>query len=124
MQKTTALSTTEAEYYSESTAATEVLYLHYLLENMGLAQSSPTQVYHDNTACIEWENSVIGDREHAKHIDIRKHFAHAVIRKGHVKLIRVATSQQLADIFTKLLHLTQWQACVAEILGKKIVTTT
>ena len=42
MQKTTALSTAEAEYYSASTAATEVLYLRNLLENMGFAQSGPT----------------------------------------------------------------------------------
>ncbi len=32
MQKTTALSTAEAEYYSTSTAGTEILYLRALLE--------------------------------------------------------------------------------------------
>jgi hypothetical protein len=32
MQKTTALSTAEAEYYSASTASTEILYLRALLE--------------------------------------------------------------------------------------------
>jgi hypothetical protein len=41
-----------------------------------------------------------------------------------MKLIRVATSQQLADILTKPLHFPQWQACVAGILGKKVITTT
>jgi hypothetical protein len=40
----------------------------------------------DNTACIEWENNVIGGREHAKHIAIRKHFAHEVIQNGYMKL--------------------------------------
>jgi hypothetical protein len=124
MQKTTALSTAEAEYYSASTAATEVLYLRNLLDSMGFAQTSPTPVYEDNTACIEWGNNVIGGRERAKHIDIRKHFAHEVIQNGHMKLIRVATSQQLADILTKPLHFPLWQACVAGILGKKVITTT
>jgi hypothetical protein len=76
MQKTTALSTAEAEYYSTSTAATEVIYLWNLPETMGFAQRSPTPVYEDNTACIEWGNNVIGGRDRAKHIDIRKHFAH------------------------------------------------
>ncbi|MFK5284423.1 Ty1/Copia family ribonuclease HI, partial [Lacticaseibacillus paracasei] len=75
----TTLSTAEAEYYSASTAATEVLYLCHLLDSMGFAQASPTPVYEDNTACIEWGNNVIGGRERAKHIDIRKHFAHEVI---------------------------------------------
>jgi hypothetical protein len=124
MQKTTALSTAEAEYYAASTEATEVLYLRILLENMGFPQHHPTPVYEDNTACIEWGNSVIGGRERAKHIDIRKHFAHEVIQNGQMKLIRVATAGQLADILTKPLHFPQWQACVAGILNQKIVTTT
>ena len=120
MQKTTALSTAEAEYYSASTAATEVLYLRNLLENMGFAQQGPTPVYEDNTACIEWGNHVIGGRERAKHIDIRKHFAHEVIQNGKMKLIHVSTVSQLADILTKPLHFPQWQACVA---NKKVATT-
>ena len=123
MQKTTALSTAEAEYYSASTAATEVLYLRNLLESMGFTQHAPTPVYEDNTACIEWGNNVIGGRERAKHIDIRKHFAHEVIQNGHMRLIQVPTASQLADILTKSLHFPQWQACVAGILCKKVATT-
>jgi hypothetical protein len=65
---------------------------------MGFAQTQPTLVYEDNTACIEWGNNVIGGREHAKHIDIRKHFAHEVIQNGHMKLIRVSTTSQLAHL--------------------------
>jgi hypothetical protein len=82
MQKTTALSTAEAEYYSASTAGTEILYLRALLERLGIAQKAPTPVYEDNTASIEWGNNVICGRERAKHIDIRKHFAHEVIRNA------------------------------------------
>jgi hypothetical protein len=45
---------------------------------MGFAQTGPTPVFEDNTACIEWENNIIGGRERAKHIDIRKHFITAI----------------------------------------------
>ena len=65
----TKLSTAVAEYYSASTAATEVLYLRNLLENMGFAQPALTPMYEDNTACIEWGNHIIGGRERAKHSD-------------------------------------------------------
>jgi hypothetical protein len=34
----------------------------------------------------------------AKHFDICKHFAHEVIRSGEMKLIKVSTTSQLADI--------------------------
>ncbi len=53
MQKTTALSTAEAEYYSASTAATEVMYIRDLLDRMGFGQRQPTPVCEDNTACNE-----------------------------------------------------------------------
>ncbi len=39
-----------------------------------------------------------GGRERAKHIDIRKHFAHEAVQNGHLRLVRVSTSKQLADI--------------------------
>ena len=54
LQMTTSPSTAEAEYYSASTAATEVLYLRNLLERMGFAQPQPTPVYeHQQTApCV------------------------------------------------------------------------
>ncbi len=85
MQKTIALSTAEAEYYSASEIAVrvEIIYLRNLIRNMGLPQEGDTPVYEDNTACIEWENHIIGGRQRAKHIDIRKHFAHEGIQNRH-----------------------------------------
>ncbi len=71
---------------------------------MGFAPKSWTPVYEDNKACIEWRNSVIGGRERAKRIAIRKHFAHEAVQNGHLRLIRVDTSKQLADSFTQGLH--------------------
>ena len=56
------------------------------------SQQSQTPVYEDNTAFIEWGNNIIGGRERAKHIDIRKHFAHEAIQIGKMLLVRVPTS--------------------------------
>ncbi len=82
MQKTTALSTAEAKYYSALAAGCEVLYPRALLDHFGFKQKNPTPIYEDNTACIEWGNNVIGGRVRVKHIDIRKHFSHEVIQNG------------------------------------------
>jgi hypothetical protein len=46
-QKTTALFTAKAEYYSASSDGSEVLYLR---KQLGVAQKSLTAVYKDNTA--------------------------------------------------------------------------
>ena len=117
MQKTIALSTAEAEYYAASEMGIKILCLRNLLHNMGFPQHPDTPVYEDNTACIEWGNHVIGGRERAKHIDIRKHFAHEVIQNREMRLIKVDTSKQLADVFTKALAFPRFQACIDGILN-------
>ena len=91
--------------------AIEMLYLRNLLANMGFEQAPATPVCEDNAACIEWGNHVIGGRGRAKHIDIRKHFAHETIQNRQMRLIKAETSSQLADIFTKPLQLQQFIAC-------------
>ena len=73
-------------------------------------------MYEDNTACIEWGNHVIGGRERAKHIDIRKHFAHEVIQNQEMLLIKKDTTRQLADIFTKPLLYPQFLECLHGVL--------
>jgi hypothetical protein len=82
--------TAEEEYYAASEIAIEIIHLRNLLHNMGFPQGDDTPVYKDNTACIKWGNNIIGGREHAKHIDNRKHFSHEVIQNRHrdMRLIR------------------------------------
>jgi hypothetical protein len=118
-QKTISLFTAEAEYYSASEGAVQALYIRGLLINMGFDPEGWTPIHEDNNACIEWGNNVIGGRERAKHIDIRKHFAHEVIQNGHIRLVRVDTANQLADVFTKSLQPAQFAACMSGILRRK-----
>ena len=61
-------------------------------------------------------NHVIGGRERAKHIDIRKYFAHEVIQRQEMRLVKIDTSLQLADIFTKPLPYPQFLECLQGIL--------
>ena len=91
----------EVEYYSVSEMAIEMIYLRNLLSSMGLQQEDYMEVFEDNTACIKWSNHVLGGRDRAKHIDIRKHFAHEAVQNGHMRLYQIPTEFQLADIFTK-----------------------
>jgi hypothetical protein len=53
--------------------AIKMIYLRNLLANMGPPQEDYTGVFEDKTACIEWSNHVLGGRERASHMDIRKH---------------------------------------------------
>ena len=76
-----------------------------------------TPVYEDTTACIEWGYNV-GGRERAKHIDIRKHFAHQVVQLRYLRLIKVNNKDQLADIFTKALPPLAHASCLSKILRR------
>jgi len=123
MQKMVALSTAEAEYYSASEMAVETIYLRGLLPNMQLPEDDNTPVYEDNAACIEWANHVMGGRERAKHIDIRKHFAHEAVQNGHLRLHKIATEYQLADLLTKPLHRRPFERCLSNLLDPDMPLT-
>ena len=112
------LSSAEAEYYAASEMAIEIIYLRNLLSNMRLPQKDNTAVFEDNTACIEWSNHVMGGRERAKHIDIRKHFAHEAVQNGHMRLYKISTEHQLADLLTKGLQLAQFEKGLYSLLGE------
>ena len=116
MQKTNLLSTAKAEYYAASEMAIEMIYLRNLHDNLGFKPDDDTPVYEDNTACIEWGNHVIGERERAKHIDIRKQFAHEAIQNRHMRLIKVGTDDHIADILPKALPFPAFERFVEGVM--------
>jgi hypothetical protein len=83
-------------------------------------QEDYTEVFEDNTACIEWSNHVLGGRERAKHIDIRKHFANEAVQINHIWLYQISTEHQLADLLTKLLQLGLFERCLYSLLREDL----
>ena len=71
-QLSVALSSTEAEYVSASTACQEVAWCRQLLHQLGFEQTT-TQIYEDNQATIALAISESVTRR-CKHIDIRHHY--------------------------------------------------
>ena len=67
-------------------------------------------------ACIKWANHVIGGRECAKHIDIRKHISSDVVQNGYMCLYKIPTEFQLVDLLTKVLQLNQFEVCLHGLL--------
>ena len=52
----------------------------------------------------------------AKHVDIHKHRAYEAAQLGHLRLKRVSTTDQLANVFTKSLQLAQFATIIARLL--------
>ena len=93
-------SNTEAKYRALVDITSELLWLRWLLKDLGVSTSSSTSLYYDNqSAILITHNDVFHER--TKLIEIDCHFIRYHLVHGAVKLILVSSKDQLADIFTK-----------------------
>ncbi|KAE8732040.1 F-box/kelch-repeat protein [Hibiscus syriacus] len=102
LQSTVALSTTEAEYMVVSEAVKEAIWLNGLMEDLGVVQSY-ISLYCDSQSAIHLaKNQVYHSR--TKHIDVRYHFVREIFEEGKILLQKIATSENPADMMTKVRH--------------------
>ncbi|GKC26965.1 retrovirus-related pol polyprotein from transposon TNT 1-94 [Tanacetum coccineum] len=100
-QKSTVVSTTEAEYIVMSGCCAQILWMRSQLTDYSFAFNK-IPLNCDNRSAIDLCcNNVRHSR--SKHIDIRHHFIRDQVENGVVELYFVTTDYQLADIFTKAL---------------------
>ena len=95
-----ARSSTEAEYRALADTTSELLWLRWLLKDLGVSTSSVTPFYCDNQSAIHIAHNDVF-HEWTKHIEINCHFIRYHLVHGALKLISVSPKDQLADIFTK-----------------------
>ncbi|GKD68264.1 retrovirus-related pol polyprotein from transposon TNT 1-94 [Tanacetum coccineum] len=98
-QKSTAISSTKAEYIALSGCCAQILWMRSQLTDYGFTFNK-IPLYYDNKSaialcCNNFQHS------RAKHIDVRYHFIKEQVENGIVELYFVRTKYQLADIFTK-----------------------
>ncbi|GJT50460.1 retrovirus-related pol polyprotein from transposon TNT 1-94 [Tanacetum coccineum] len=98
-QKSTAISSTEAEYIALSGCCAQILWMRSQLTDYGF-QFNKIPLYCDNKSAISLCcNNVQHSR--AKHIDVHYHFIKEQVENGIVELCFVWTDYQLANSFTK-----------------------
>ncbi|GJX99576.1 hypothetical protein Tco_0356595 [Tanacetum coccineum] len=98
-QKSTAISSTEAEYIALSGCCSQILWMHSQLTDHGFKFNKIPLYYHNKNVIALCCNNVQHSR--AKHIDIRYHFIKEKVENEIMELYFVRTEYQLADIFTK-----------------------
>ena len=101
-QHVVVLSSTEAEYITQTHAAKEALWLHSFLRELRSTPDDPLILNCDNQGAIALAKD---NKFHActKHIDVRYHFIHEVVEDGKVAVRYIPTGDNVSDIFTKLL---------------------
>nr|GEY66094.1 retrovirus-related Pol polyprotein from transposon TNT 1-94 [Tanacetum cinerariifolium] len=98
-QKSTAISSIEAEYVALSRCCAQILWTRSQLTNYGFTFNK-IPLYCDNKCAIALCCNNV-QRPRAKHIDVRYHFIKEHVENGIVELYFVWTEYQVADIFTK-----------------------
>ena len=107
LQPTVTLSTTEAEYMALTEAAKEGIWLRGLITDLGLHHDQAV-VYCDSLSAICLTKDQV-HHERTKHIDVRYHFLRSEKR---IKVNKVGTADNPADMFTKPVPQSKFQHCL------------
>ena len=119
-QHVVALSSTKAEYITQTHAAKEALWLHSFLRELRSAPDDLLILNCDNQGAIALAKD---NKFHArtKHIDVRYHFICKAVEDGKVAVQYIPTGDNVSDIFTKPLAKAKFQE-LAELLGLRAIT--
>ncbi|GMP53679.1 hypothetical protein CsSME_00019075 [Camellia sinensis var. sinensis] len=107
---TVALSTTEAEYMAVTEAFKEAIWLHGLIEDLGIVQKH-VEVFCDSQSAICLAKNQV-HHARTKHIDVRFHFIREIVNEGDILLQKIGTADNPADMLTKVVSGIKFQHCL------------
>ena len=90
----------EAELRAMATTAEEIVWLRWLLADLGVAPSGPTALYCDNTGVIQITLNPV-KHSLSKHIGVDAFFLRDQHIQGTLVPYYVLSKRQLADLLTK-----------------------
>ena len=99
-QATIALSSAEAELYAINTGATEALHIRSLLIELLSINKINIKIHTDSSSGKSMATR-IGSSRKAKHIELKHLFIQQLISHDYVRLIKIHTNDNPADILTK-----------------------
>ena len=99
-QSSVALSSADAKYMALAKTAQEVLWLRYLLEELGLQSAGATKIMMANKSAISMATN-LGYTPRAKHVDLQAHFVRDHVESGNISLTYKPSEDQLADFLTR-----------------------
>jgi hypothetical protein len=96
------LSTSEAEYVTLTPAIKDCVWLKGILNEIGYYHDH-INICEDNQGCMALANNPQSSRK-TRHIQVRYHWIRERLQDNTVRLIQIATNDQLADVMTKGLY--------------------
>nr|GEV18673.1 copia protein [Tanacetum cinerariifolium] len=98
-QTTLAISTTEAEYVFAGKACQQALWMKQALIDYGI-RLDDVPIMCDNKGAIDLSKNHV-QHSRTKHIETHHHFQRDNVQKGNITIEKVASEDNIADIFTK-----------------------
>ncbi|KAH9681219.1 hypothetical protein KPL71_026889 [Citrus sinensis] len=105
-----ALPTTEAEYTAAAEALKEAIWVKGMVTELG-AEQDLVDVYYDSQSGIHLIKSQT-HHEKTKYIDVKLHFVRLEVSRGAVKLLKINTEENPADMLTKAVTSAKFNLCM------------
>eukprot|EP00253_Pinus_taeda_P011411 PITA_11411 len=109
LQSVIALSTTEAEYVAATKSSKEMVWLQIFLDELGKKQELG-RLYFDIQSAIHLANNFAFHFK-TKHIQLKYHFIRPVLEDGQLKLEKIHTNQNPADMLTNVVTREKLRFC-------------
>jgi transposase InsO family protein len=113
-QRTTALSSVEAEYMAAAAATKEAVWWRQFLTELGVRPTGPTALYSDSQGSIALAKNP-DHHDRTKHIDMRYHFIREQLATQAIRMEFVGTEWMLADALTKPLGTDRHEVLVGKL---------
>jgi hypothetical protein len=113
-QRSTALSSVEAEYMATASAVKEAIWWRGFLTELGVPPPGPTLIYSDSQGSIALAKNP-DHHDRTKHIDLRYHFIREQLAARAIRTDFIGTELMLADVLTKPLSRDRHEALVSQM---------
>ncbi|KAF8370116.1 hypothetical protein HHK36_031849 [Tetracentron sinense] len=113
-QRAVSRSSTEVEFRALAIATSEAIWLHSLIQELGLKLQQQPQLFCDNIGANQFSLNPV-QHTRMKHIEIDLLFVRDLIKKGKIKVHHIHTLDQLADLLTKALPRQRFQTLRSKI---------
>ena len=113
LQKTVALSTTEAEYVVATEASKEMVWLQSFLDELGKENKS-SRLYSDSQSAIFLAKDP-AFHSRTKHVELKYHYIRHLVEMKILQLEKIFGSENSAYMFTKVVTLEKLKLCIASI---------
>ena len=121
LQRTVALSSTEAEFYALAEAGKIVLYMRSVLSDINVPQTLPTVIYEDNRGCLKMTQAMKPTKR-TRHVDTRYFAILDWIQTDNIEIAKIDTADNASDALTKALGRVLFYRHNATLLGHRIPT--